>query len=60
MLAGAVLAAVAWPMVRGYGTDPADPSLLPRDYGAGLLAALGVVWATVLVVALALRRRRTG
>ena len=39
------LALVAWPFVQGYGDDPANPSLLPRDYAAGLAIAVGVVWA---------------
>lgn len=60
LLTTAVLAAVAWPLVRGYGADPRDPSLLPRDYGAGLAAALAVVWASVLVAALLARRRSSG
>lgn len=60
LLVSAVLAAVAWPLVRGYGADPANPSLFPRDYGAGLAAALGAVWAVVLVAALAARRHRPG
>jgi hypothetical protein len=48
LLCSAVLCAVAWPLVRGYGEDPANPSLFPRNYGAGLVAALGVVWVCVL------------
>jgi hypothetical protein len=59
----AVLTLVAWPFVRGYGQDPANPSLLPRDYGAGLAAATGVVWVAVaawaLVAALSDRARRS-
>ena len=38
------LGLVAWPFVRGYGRDPANPSLLPRDYAGGLAAAVGAVW----------------
>jgi hypothetical protein len=55
------LCLVAWPFVRGYGRDPSIPSLLNRNYGAGLAAALAVVWAGVamwLAVAVASRRRR--
>ncbi|HEY8544690.1 MAG TPA: hypothetical protein VIL36_06570 [Acidimicrobiales bacterium] len=58
LLASAVLAFVAWPLVRGYGVDPTDPSLLPRRYGAGLAAALAAVWVAVPVVALLSRHRR--
>jgi len=44
LLTTAVLSAVAWPFVRGYGRSSTVPSLLPRDYGAGLAIALAVVW----------------
>ncbi len=46
--ASAVLVLVAWPFVAGYGRDPRVPSLLDRDYGAGLAAYLAVVWVAVL------------
>lgn len=61
-----VLALVGWPFVRAYGADPRNPSLLPRSYGAGLTAAIAVVWLVVAVVAAvtlarrARRRRRPG
>lgn len=58
LLTTGVLVLVAWPFVRGYGVDPANPSLFPRDYGAGLLRAVAVVWvATVLAAAVALTVR---
>lgn len=64
LIASGVLALVAWPFVRGYGRDPANPSLLPRDYGGGLAAALAVVWLAAAVAlaagALSRRRRRPG
>jgi hypothetical protein len=50
--------AVGWPLVRGFGDDPANPSLFPRNYGAGLLAALAVVWLAVAAAGLLTRRRR--
>lgn len=49
-----VLALVAWPEISDVGGDPRNPSVLPRDELAGLLAYLGVVW---LVVTLALVHR---
>lgn len=52
-----VLALVAWPFVRGYGADPRNPSLLPRSYGAGLAAAIAVVWVVVAALSLARRAR---
>jgi hypothetical protein len=51
LLVSGVLVLVGWPFVRGYGRDPTNPSLLPRDYGTGLLAALAVVWLAVMAVA---------
>lgn len=57
LLISAVLIAVAWPLVRGYGVDPANPSLFPRDYGLGLAVALAVVWASALVLCIAAARR---
>lgn len=60
LVTSGTLALVAWPFVRGYGRDPANPSLLPRDYAGGLAAALAVVWAGValwLVVRWAQARR---
>jgi hypothetical protein len=57
-----VLMLVGWPFVRGYGRDPTDPSLLPRDYGTGLAVAVACVWLGVagwaVVEALGRRRRR--
>lgn len=58
------LVLVAWPFVRGYGDDPANPSLLPRDYPAGLAIAVAVVWAVAASHLAwrwaAARRRRSG
>jgi hypothetical protein len=58
------LALVAWPFVRGYGQDPTNPSRLPRDYGAGLAAALAAVAvataAALATRAVARRRARSG
>lgn len=57
----AVLGLISWPFVRGYGQDPLIPSLLPRDYTAGVLAAVGVVWALAGIwIAVSYRRRSPG
>jgi hypothetical protein len=56
LFASAVLVAVAWPTVRGFGDDPHNPSLFPRNYTFGLLAALAVVWLAVGAWLLAARR----
>jgi hypothetical protein len=49
------LGVVAWPFVQGYGRDPSIPSLLNRNYAAGLAVTLAVVW---VAVALAVASRR--
>jgi hypothetical protein len=41
----AVVVAVSWPALRGYGRIPSNPTYLPRDYGTGLLVTLALVWA---------------
>lgn len=57
----AVLGLISWPFVRGYGQDPLTPSLLPRDYTAGVLAAVAVVWALAGIwIAISYRRRSPG
>jgi hypothetical protein len=56
----AVLAAVAWPFVRGYGRQPGNPSLLPRNYAVGLATYLAVIWVVALAdVAVGAARRAT-
>lgn len=47
LAATGIFVAVGWPFVRGYGRDPTNPSLLPRNYGAGLAAAIAVIWLAV-------------
>jgi hypothetical protein len=60
LAASAVLVAVAFPLVRGYGEREGNPSLLPLPYGRNLVIALVLAWAVIgaaLVVA-AVRARR--
>lgn len=57
MATSAVLVLFAWPFVRGYGRNPGVPSLLNRDYGAGLAAYLVAVWAVAAIAALRYRTR---
>lgn len=53
-----VLTAVAWAGLRGYGRLRDNPSVLPLDYGRGLLITLGVVWLGLLAGFLVSRSRR--
>jgi hypothetical protein len=52
-----VVALVSWPFVRGYGRNPRNPSLLPRDYGRGVLVTLALVWFAAATIAVVQRRR---
>lgn len=56
----AVLTLVAIPVLTGEGRLANNPSILPRDYGAGLLVALTAVWAAAGALAVrSLRREPT-
>ncbi|WP_436793069.1 hypothetical protein [Actinospongicola halichondriae] len=46
----AVVALVAWPLVRGYGVTAGEPSFLSRDYTASVLVVWGVVWSVAALV----------
>jgi hypothetical protein len=59
LIVSGVLGLVAWPLVRGYGRSAGNPSILPRDYGHGLVVALAATWAAVLALHV-LRRLRRG
>lgn len=58
LLVTGVVTLVAWPLVRGYGRLPSNPSIQPRDYGAGLGMTLALVWTVVLALGLRVRRQR--
>lgn len=58
LVVSATVTLFAYPFVRGFGEQPDNPSLLPRDAVAGLLLVLSVVWA--MAAALMLRRLRHG
>jgi hypothetical protein len=62
VLGTALVIAIGWPGLRGYGNRPDNPTIHPLDYTTAVLTATAVVWAAVglwlLVVAID-RRRRT-
>lgn len=61
LAATGVLVLYAWPFFRGYGRNPSVPSLLNRNYAAGLAAYVAVVWVVAIawgVIAAWQRRRR--
>jgi hypothetical protein len=47
--ASAVVIGVAYPALRGYGRNPANPSMLPLHYPSAVLTVLAVVWGVALV-----------
>lgn len=44
LVVSAVLVAVSWPALRGYGRIPSNPTYLPRQYGTGMALSLLLVW----------------
>jgi hypothetical protein len=59
-LTSALVLAVAYPALRGFGRDrvPDNRSVLPLDYPTAVLTVLSVVWIVALIWALASWRRR--
>lgn len=55
-----VVALVSWPFVRGYGRRAGNPSLLPRDYGAGVAIAIAGVWLLTAALCWRAQRRNQG
>lgn len=49
ILGSALIVAVTWPGLRGYGSRPDNPTLHPLDYGTAVLTALAILWASVAV-----------
>jgi hypothetical protein len=47
----ALVTAIAWPLVRGWGYRAANPSALPLDYGRNLAGVLVAVWIVALIAA---------
>ena len=52
LVVSAVVALFSYPLVRAYGLATRNPTSLPHDYAANLLAVLGVVWAVAAVLVL--------
>ncbi len=59
LVLSAVLAVIALPGVRGTGRTSDNPTILPLDYGQGLLVSLAVVWVLVGVWAVVVAVRRS-
>jgi hypothetical protein len=56
----ALVVAIAYPALRGFGRKPKNPTVLPLDYTSAVLTALAVVWALVALWygVIAITRRR--
>jgi hypothetical protein len=61
LVTSAVVVAYALPSALGYGEDPTNPSLLPRNYALGAAAFVAGVWIVTLARLLlgATRARRS-
>jgi hypothetical protein len=64
VIGSAIVLAVAYPALRGFGHDtaPGNRTVLPLDYTTATVTVLAVVWGLAVawgVVGWALRRRRT-
>jgi hypothetical protein len=55
LIASAIVAATAWPFLRGYGRRPDNSSVLPNNYSVGLLVVIGLIWIAVGAVTALLR-----
>ena len=47
VLGSALIVAVAWPALRGYGDRPDNATVHPLDYGSAVLTALAILWGAV-------------
>jgi hypothetical protein len=52
LIATGIIVLMSWPLLRGYGRDPRNPSVLPNNYAVNLVIVLAVVWAVVGLVCL--------
>jgi hypothetical protein len=48
VLASALLLALAWPALRGYGNRPDNATIHPLDYPSAVVTVLVLVWAWAL------------
>jgi hypothetical protein len=63
LIISALVVAVAWAGLRGYGRDqvPDNPTVQPLDYGTSVLTVLAVVWTAVAIwVVVRVRSQRRG
>jgi hypothetical protein len=56
LVMAAPIALFAFPLVRGYGRNPGDPSVLPGNYGQGLVIVFALIVSVVAVAGIPWRR----
>jgi hypothetical protein len=54
----ALVVLFAFPLLRGYGRRPANPSALPRDYVVATVCIIGAIWVAAAIAGLIGRRSR--
>jgi hypothetical protein len=58
LICSAMTLLFVYPFARGYGRNPASPSVLPQDYVQGTAVVIAFVWAAALLWSLWLFQRR--
>ena len=58
LIASAILTLIAYPLLRGFGRNPSNETILPSNYALNLALVLGLVWALVGAALLLARVRR--
>jgi hypothetical protein len=58
ILGSALIVAVAWPALRGYGRRAGNPSVHPLDYGTSVLTALAIMWTVLALWTIVTWRRQ--
>jgi len=60
LIATAVLSAMAYPFLRGFGDNPDNASILPNNYALNLSLIVGLLWLVVAVTLIARSRTKPG
>jgi len=58
ILGSALIVAVAWPALRGYGRRAGNPSVHPLDYTSSVITALATLWIVLGLWTVATWRRQ--
>jgi hypothetical protein len=60
LIATAVLSAMTYPFLRGFGDNPDNASILPNNYALNLSLVVGLLWLVVAVTLIARSRVKPG